>query len=74
MLASVPQMTWFANLKMLLRRLVDKMDGGVMRALFPHSSGFGLVRFPARRGFSGAKPHLQSAWPGYVIPEVALPG
>jgi len=27
MLADVPQMTWFANIKMLLWRFVDKMDG-----------------------------------------------
>jgi hypothetical protein len=27
MLADVPQMTWFANVKMLLWRFVDKMDG-----------------------------------------------
>jgi hypothetical protein len=27
MLADVPQMSWFANIKMLLCRFVDKMDG-----------------------------------------------
>jgi len=27
MLAGVPQMTWFANIKMLFWRFVDKMDG-----------------------------------------------
>jgi len=27
MLADVPQMTWFANIKMRLWRFVDKMDG-----------------------------------------------
>jgi hypothetical protein len=27
MLADVPRMAWFANIKMLLWRFVDKMDG-----------------------------------------------
>jgi hypothetical protein len=27
MLADVPQMTWFADIKLLLWRFVDKMDG-----------------------------------------------
>jgi hypothetical protein len=48
-------MTWFASVKMRFWRLVDKMSGGVMGALFPQGSGFGLVRFAARRGFSGGR-------------------
>ena len=47
MSADVPQMTWFADIKMPLWLFVDKMDGGVMRALIPQSSGACTV--PARR-------------------------
>jgi hypothetical protein len=57
MLADVPQMTWFVNIKMLLWRLVDKMDG---RALTPQSSGFGLALLLPGAAFSGVRTHVPS--------------
>jgi hypothetical protein len=52
MLADVPQMTWFANIKMLLWRFVDKMDGEDGRA-DPLEQWIWACTVPARRCSGG---------------------
>src|SRR5258708_3503663 len=52
MLADVSQMTWFANIKMLLWRFVDKMDGEDGRA-DPLEQWIWACTVPARRCSGG---------------------
>jgi hypothetical protein len=64
MLADVPQMSWFASIKMLLWRFVDKMDGNgghaAIAPAWPSPAGSGpLFRFEL--GETIVRPAL-SAW------------
>jgi hypothetical protein len=43
MVADVPRMTWFVNVKVLLWRFVDKMDGLGQRAAACEKAGIPLT-------------------------------